>query len=529
MAYNPNNPNGQATMANSAPVVIASNQANVPVYLANQGAVDTFGKIMISQSYNDIDLQFFRDDPNNILLISATSGIAGTASGYAQFSTTTVTSGSVKGVSLDKTHYHSGGELYCMFTAAYLSGGLASSFQRLGLYDNNNGFFVGYEGTTFGITVRNNGADTQTAKASWNVDTLTGGSTSKFTRNGTPEAINLALSNIYRIRFGWLGAACVRFEVASPDGEWVLFHIIRQPNSSAIPHIANADLPMTIEVTKVTAGAGPNLQVNTNCWGAGIQYDSGDWSDTSTLSTVVNSFVDYNISGLGSGSVYIGTTATGTIIFEVTIDGKNWFTHPAVIDPNITGTHVIVSAAFTPLLGSYYLVPLTGYKGLRLRTVTTLSVALATAFVGDTHDVYLPEMSPSPHNIGFVGVHKDAVYSTAQASTLLWQPSALNKRFVITDITITTGGTVAGVVTLYDGTYSAAFQQPYVAGTPNAIFRGEFAPSSTSRPGVVKNFVFPYVGGTASYGSVIFAGNSLLVNTSAAINPCYVQVNGYEI
>lgn len=31
MAYNPNNPNGQATMANSAPVVIASNQASIPV------------------------------------------------------------------------------------------------------------------------------------------------------------------------------------------------------------------------------------------------------------------------------------------------------------------------------------------------------------------------------------------------------------------------------------------------------------------------------------------------------------------
>jgi hypothetical protein len=31
VAYNPNNPNGQATMANSAPVVIASNQSAVPI------------------------------------------------------------------------------------------------------------------------------------------------------------------------------------------------------------------------------------------------------------------------------------------------------------------------------------------------------------------------------------------------------------------------------------------------------------------------------------------------------------------
>lgn len=35
MSYNPNNPNGQATMANSAPVVLASNQSSIPVTLAD--------------------------------------------------------------------------------------------------------------------------------------------------------------------------------------------------------------------------------------------------------------------------------------------------------------------------------------------------------------------------------------------------------------------------------------------------------------------------------------------------------------
>ena len=34
MSYNPQNPNGQAAMANSAPVVVASNQSNIPVIAA---------------------------------------------------------------------------------------------------------------------------------------------------------------------------------------------------------------------------------------------------------------------------------------------------------------------------------------------------------------------------------------------------------------------------------------------------------------------------------------------------------------
>lgn len=37
MAYNPNNPNGQNTMANSSPVVIASDQSTIPVYINEPG------------------------------------------------------------------------------------------------------------------------------------------------------------------------------------------------------------------------------------------------------------------------------------------------------------------------------------------------------------------------------------------------------------------------------------------------------------------------------------------------------------
>ncbi len=40
MAYNPNNSNGQKTMANSAPVVVASDQSAVPVSLSGNQATN---------------------------------------------------------------------------------------------------------------------------------------------------------------------------------------------------------------------------------------------------------------------------------------------------------------------------------------------------------------------------------------------------------------------------------------------------------------------------------------------------------
>ena len=515
MAYNPNNANGQATSANSTPVVVASDQSNISVYLANAGLIDTFGKLAVAHSSNDIDLQFFRDDPNNILTVtSANGGTATQSSGYAQFASSTATAGSIKGVSLDKTHYHSGGEIYSLFTAAWLDGGQATSFQRIGLYDTSNGFFIGYEGTTFGITIRTGASDTQTAKASFNVDTLVGGADSKFTRAGVPEAIDLTKTNIFRIRFGWLGSACIRFEVASPDGEWVLFHIIRQPNLSALPSIQNADLPMTLEITK-TAGA-TNIRMNSNCWGAGIQYNSGDWTESSTLGTVVGNTIDYNTNGLGSGTIYVSTTTTGTFTIEVTVDGKTWFTHPNVLDPNIGSTDLIINSAITPTSGTYYKIPLTGYRGMRVRTSATLGASVSLYFVGDTHDFMHPSLGPAPHNIGYAPTHKDAEYTTAQTGAALWTPAS-GKRFVVTDLTITTGGTTAGLVTLWQG---ASADTTYTAGTDNAIFRGNFVPSATSTPGVVKSFNIPYVSSTADH--------VLRVTTSAGIT-VYIQVNGYEI
>lgn len=513
MAYNPNNPNGQATMANSAPVVVASDQV-LNQNISNPGIIDTFGKLMVSQQHNDIDLQFFRDDPNNILTITSVAG--GTATeqpGYAQFATSTATTGSIQGVSLDKTHYHSGGEMFTLFTAAFLDGGQPTSFQRIGLFDALDGLFLGYENTTFGVTIRTGGVDTQTDRVSFNVDTLSGSSTSKFTRAGIPEAIDLTKTNVFKIRFGWLGSAPIKFEVMSPDGDWVLFHIIRQPNLSATPSIENPDLPMTVQITK-TAGA-TNIRINSNCWGAGIQYDSGDWTESSTLGTAVNSVVEYNIQGLGSASVYLATTTTGTIIFEATIDGKNWFTHLGVIDPNVGGTDLLVQGPFTPTAGSYYKIPVTGYRIIRLRTVTTLGAGVSVYFVGDTHDIF-HDVTPAPHNIGYVFTHKDGEYSTAQTGTALWTPTA-GKKFVVTDFTIATGGTTSGIVTLWQG---ASGDTTYTAGTDPAVFRGEFAPSTTAKPGITKTLAMPFVSSTADH--------ILRVTTSAAMT-IYVQVNGYEI
>jgi hypothetical protein len=299
----------------------------------------------------------------------------------------------------------------------------------------------------------------------------------------------------------------------STDGQWVLFHVIKQPNLSATPHIQNADLPITLDLVK-TAGA-TNIRMNTACWGAGSQYNYPDWTESSTLGTAVNSVVNYNINGLGSIAVYVNTTQTGTFTFEATIDGKNWFTHPLIVGPSLSGEYSIIATAITPTTGSYYKMNAGGYKGIRARTITTLGGGVTLGFVGNVLESSV-NMLPPPHTVGYALVHRDNQYTTAQTGATFWQPAS-GRKFVVTDFTISTGGTTAGIVTMWQG---ALADTTYDAGTDPAIFRGEFAPGANSKPGITKTFQVPYVSTTVNH--------CIKITTSAAMT-VYIQVNGYEI
>lgn len=111
---------------------------------------------------------------------------------------------------------------------------------------------------------------------------------------------------------------------------------------------------------------------------------------------------------------------------------------------------------------------------------------------------------------------KSAQYTTAQTGAALWTPAA-GKAICVTQMQIQVGGTVSGTAQVWFG---ASADTAYTRGTDAPIFDGEFAPSTTNKPGVYMAFTTP-PRGTADY--------ILRVTTSAAINPITVTVWGYEI
>lgn len=292
---------------------------------------DVFNQFVVGTRNNQLEVDFSGTDPDSITLLTVTKtsgGDASTSGGQAVFATNTNTNGEIRALTSRTVTYHPHAENYAAFSAIF-SAGLANSFQRIGLYSDTNGFFIGYEGTSFGVTKRSNSSDTTTAQASFNVDTLTAQSGSKYTRNGTPEALDTTKDNLYRIRYGWLGAANIFYEIYSPDGEWVTFHIIKHPNTVAVPTIEEPNQPLRVHIKKTSAGA-TNLTIKTACWAAGTTSDLAKITSTlydETLAKTVRSVITGQTTGGGGGYVNVKVNPSGALVTATTIDNG---------DPTIT-------------------------------------------------------------------------------------------------------------------------------------------------------------------------------------------------
>lgn len=236
--------------------------------------------------------------------------------------------------------------------------------------------------------------------------------------------------------------------------------------------------------------------------------------DPAALGTAANSASTIDVDGAASVTISVSTTTTGTFVIEGTADNTNWV-FPEVFDAAadlwVSGTSI------TPTAGKVYQVISQGFRQLRIRTNATLGATVTHNFTLNAAQSFLGGMDtgPAPHNFGYNHFNRAAEYTTVQTGAAIFAPTA-GKRFAVSSLTISVGGTTAGIVTVWQG---SSADTTYTAGTDPAIFRGEFAPSATVRPGVVKTFPVPFVSSTADH--------QIRVTTSAGMT-LYVQISGYE-
>jgi hypothetical protein len=196
-----------------------------------------------------------------------------------------------------------------------------------------------------------------------------------------------------------------------------------------------------------------------------VYADDADWTDSSSKHILVGGLYQSTPQTITDGDVGpLQTDSTGKLL---------------VGNPSIAGT------AGTPNAG---VLSVQGVSSMTaLETNPTLNVAKCIQWSHYSND-----------------------FTTTQTSTDLVALSGSTK-FYIGRLTIGTGGTTAGLVTVYFGTGA------YSAGTSKTVFRGNFAPAATTYPGVV-------IGNGAAPFIVSAAGDALKITTSAAMT-VYVQVD----
>lgn len=137
--------------------------------------------------------------------------------------------------------YRAGQGTIVRFTPLFTAG-VADNIQLwgMGTIANNapyDGYFFGYNGTSFGIVHYLAGSPTWYSRAAdWNVNKVDGSTGTAFNWNPT-------YGSPVMIKYPYLGYGDIQFYVQNPTtGAWVLVHIIRYANTTATTQLANPSM-----------------------------------------------------------------------------------------------------------------------------------------------------------------------------------------------------------------------------------------------------------------------------------------------
>lgn len=244
-----------------------------PVSATGNGYLETrisspataFGEVSTAAPVPTAQVDFVYGINTNATISSTTgSGTVTAANALLTVDTTAAGSSSAQLTTRRYLNYRPGQGAMARFTAMFTSGAADSKqYAGPGTSSMNNGFFFGYNGTSFGICHINNGSETWIPQASWNADVCDGTSSAN-----NKSGINLDPTkiNVFQIKYQYLGAGNIFFFVEnSINGQFALVHIIRfagantttsvsQPNMQMLWRAANTANTTSIKVRAASGG-----------------------------------------------------------------------------------------------------------------------------------------------------------------------------------------------------------------------------------------------------------------------------------
>ena len=162
--------------------------------------------------------------------------------GRAKLSTGAAANASAKIETKLPLRYTPGQGALARFTAVFAVP-TAGSVQLIGVGDDNDGLFVGCNGTSFGVMRRVAGVD------HWTPDEAFGSVFGSLDASASGGQFDITKGNIYQIQYQWLGYGQITFSIENPQtGAFERARIIRYANTSAATTLRNPTLPIMASI-----------------------------------------------------------------------------------------------------------------------------------------------------------------------------------------------------------------------------------------------------------------------------------------
>ncbi len=238
----------------------------------HQQAIDAFGKLRVSNPQTLLDLrlpyvpgttgsqQFLNN--NQSLTIGTNGGFTGGATGKSYLPLTTINSGEIGYIKSQSRNYcvYQPGKSLLVLTSAILnadatygSSSASGYLRRVGYYDDNNGFYFEYNGSTISVNIRTSNSTTitndPTPSVSWNIDPMDGTGISGL-------KLDFATAQLFVIDLEWLGVGRLRFGFYA-YGKINYCHQITNINGLNLgPYTSGINLPIRYELLSTGTPSG---------------------------------------------------------------------------------------------------------------------------------------------------------------------------------------------------------------------------------------------------------------------------------
>lgn len=220
-----------------------------------------FGEATVGQRIPSISIQFmYETDDRNVRYLSANGGSITYTDKMLAVNSGVAIDGDGIFETKKTVRYVPGHESYCLFTTVFDEPVLDNRLE-VGLYEENNGFWIGYIDTDFVFVRIRDGVEYVTKIEDFDSDIING-------NNEFNYILNPQKGNIWKISYAYSGFDNITLEVLCDCGRWLLVHSIPYVNLYEVTHITNTYLPF--RARSINSGNNTSKKVKIGSIAAGI-------------------------------------------------------------------------------------------------------------------------------------------------------------------------------------------------------------------------------------------------------------------